>query len=244
MLLNTYPTVSGMVRKDYRISDVFKRWGINYCCGGNSTLEDICRTLHLDQTAIEIEVDQATRNILLSNALAFDDWPVDFLLDYISNVHHAYVKTAGSKLQQLLLQFVDGHKKKYPHLVAVEASYNKLLVEVLADIKIEEEIIFPYLKQVSNLHKQIVSDSLGMVRMIDKPLSELSGGKSEQFEKLLTTLRTAATNYSFAEDACTNHQVIYHKLKEFDADLVHHKHLENNVLLPKKMQMEKELLLV
>ncbi len=55
-------------------------------------------------------------------------------------------------------------------------------------------------------------------------------------------LREVTNDYQFAVHACTNHQVIYHKLKEFDVDLVQHKHLENNILFPKVMTMEKELL--
>ena len=51
MTVTSLPTVSEMVRKDYRIADVFKKWGINYCCGGNSPLDAVCTTLKLDQGA-------------------------------------------------------------------------------------------------------------------------------------------------------------------------------------------------
>jgi len=57
-------------------------------------------------------------------------------------------------------------------------------------------------------------------------------------------LRQQTADYNFIPEACINHQVIYHKLKEFDADLVQHMHLENNILFPKAIQMEAELLLL
>ena len=234
-------TISEMVRKDYRIADVFKKWAINYCCGGSGTLDEVCAQRGLDKAAILIEIEQATQNVQLSNALPFDEWPFDFLIDYIFYVHHAYVKLAGPGLQQVLLQYVDGHKKKYPHLVAVEMAYNELLLTLQRQMEKEEEIIFPYLKELSSSYKQKkVYGSLLLVTL-QKPANDATGSEYKELGMKLTALREAANNYQFGTDACTNHQVIYHKLKEFDADLVQHKHLENNILFPRALQMEKDL---
>ena len=40
--------VSEIVRDDYRTADVFKKYGINYCCGGNTTLEEACKLQNLE----------------------------------------------------------------------------------------------------------------------------------------------------------------------------------------------------
>lgn len=61
-------------------------------------------------------------------------------------------------------------------------------------------------------------------------------------EALVQQLRKETNFYGFSEDACTRYQVIYRLLKEFDNDLVQHKYLENNILFPKGLQLEKELL--
>ena len=75
-----------------------------------------------------------------------------------------------------------------------------------------------------------------------QPLSEIIKKEHSRISNLLLTLREQTNNYQFKPEACTNHQVIYHKLKEVDADLVQHKHLENNILYPKALEMEKSLL--
>ncbi|RYD95200.1 MAG: iron-sulfur cluster repair di-iron protein, partial [Sphingobacteriales bacterium] len=53
------PTVSEIVRHDYRAADVFKKWGINYCCGGNLPLADVCHLQGLNQGAVENELEEA-----------------------------------------------------------------------------------------------------------------------------------------------------------------------------------------
>ena len=237
-------TISEMVRNDYRVADVFKKWSINYCCGGSGTLAEVCALRQLDKQAILFEIDAATKTVQLSNSLAFDEWPFDFLLDYIVHVHHAYVKFAGPRLKQVLLQYVAGHQTKYPHLVEVEVAYNNLLHSLEAQIVKEEEVVFPYLRSLSNSFRQKEAYGSLLLVSLQKPPNDATGSEYKELGMNLTALRTASNGYRFGEDACTNHQVIYHKLKEFDADVVQHKHLENNILFPRAAQMEKDLLLV
>lgn len=236
------PTVSELVRADYRLADVFKKWRINYCCGGNLPLEDVCRLQGLDKREIEVAIQQAQQPLLLSNAVSAEEWPVDFLIEYIVYVHHAYIKKTAPALQESLALFVEGHKQKYPYLVPVYGLFKKLAAAVTEQLQHEEEVIFPYLKQVHNALKRKESYGPLFVRTMRKSVAETTDKAQQQMLLLLTNLRDATHHYKFPEAACTTHQVLYHKLQEFDANLVLHKHLENNILFPKVAHMEKELL--
>ena len=231
-----------MVRADYRLADVFKKWHINYCCGGNLPLDEVCHLQGLDKAKVEAEMQQAQQTILLSNALAYEEWPVDFLVEYIVHVHHAYIKTVVPKLAETMAAFVVGHQQKHPELAPVHEHFKKLAATAAAQLQHEEEVVFPYFKQVNNALKRKESYGPLFVRTMRKSVAETAGKAQQQMLQLLTNLRTATHHYTFPEGACTNYRVIYGKLKEFDADLVQHKHLENNVLFPKVAQMEKELL--
>lgn len=235
-------TIAQIVRQDYRTAEVFKKWGLNYCCGGNLPLEAACRLRGLDPAAVESALAQVTHSARLAHTLAYDAWPLEFLVDYIVHVHHDYIRTAVPALRQALATFVAGHRKQYPYLAGVEAAFDELGGELLVHLQKEEEQLFPYLKQVSHTYRRREVYGPLFVRMLGRPLAEWTGQEHRRILSLLTALREAATHYAFPDKACTNHQVIYHRLKEFDADLVHHKHLENNILFPRSMDMEKELL--
>jgi len=236
------PTVSQLVRADYRLADVFKKWGINYCCGGNLALEDVCRLQGLDKARLETEIQQAQQTVLLSNALQFEAWPVDFLADYIVHVHHAYIKNTAPKLEQAIESFAAGHQKKYPYLLQVHGHFKKLAATLNEHMQQEEDSLFPYVKQVSNALKRKESYGPLFVRTLHKSLPKTNGDAAQKTGVLLTALRNATARYTFFEDVCTNHQVMYRKLAEFDADLVQHQHLENNILFPKVVQLETQLL--
>ena len=241
-LMENLPSVSQIVRNDYRTADVFKKWGINYCCGGNLPLAEACKLKHIDVSLIEDELKDATKMISIPNALQFNDWPVQFLADYISYVHHGYLRQVLPLLSQTISSFVGGHVKKYPYLSEVEKSFQALAQALTEHTQKEEESIFPYVKQISNtFDRKEIYGSL-FVRTMRQPLSEIISREHGRISQLLLLLREQTNNYQFRDDACTNHQVIYHKLKELDGDLVQHKHLENNILFPKVLEMEKSLL--
>ena len=236
------PTVSQLVRADYRLADVFKKWGINYCCGGNLSLDEACRIQGLDKAKIDGDIQAACQTSTSSRVLAFEEWPVDFLVEYIVNIHHTYIKTTGPRLLQAFEAFAKGHEKKYPYLQEVYGLFKKLLAAATGQLQYEEDVLFPYIKQVNNALKRKESYGALFVRTMHKSMLETTASAQQQTLLLLTSLRDVTNHYQFPEKACTNHQVIYHKLQEFDNDLVQHKHLESNILFPKLVQMESELL--
>lgn len=234
-------TVSDIVREDYRAADVFKKHGINYCCGGKMPLEEACLLKQLNYPDILLELEQATKTVTLPNNLQFDSWKIDFLIDYIINVHHSYLKNNLPLLQTSLVGFVDSHRKQHPELESILEQYTSLSALILAHNQHEEEIIFPYIKLIENTHRRKETYGNLFVRTLRKPLSNIEI-EHKKIGGFLTSLRSLTNNYRFPANACTNHQVIFHKLREVDNDLLQHIHLENNILFPKAIEIEQQLL--
>ena len=240
--MNNTQTIRDIVIADYRTADVFKKWGINYCCGGNLPFDEACSLKQINKSEIQKDLEEATKNVQLPNNIAFHEWPIEFLTDYIINVHHHYLKATLQSLKPLIESFVSGHIKKYPYLAEVKEIFLNLCTELEEHTAKEEESIFPYVKQISSTYtRKEVYGSL-FVRTMSKPLNEVIHREHSRISSLLQQLREKTNHYTFTANACANHQVIYRKLKEFDADLVQHKHLENNILFPKVLEMEKSLL--
>ncbi|HYX08133.1 MAG TPA: hemerythrin domain-containing protein, partial [Bacteroidales bacterium] len=61
--------------------------------------------------------------------------------------------------------------------------------------------------------------------------------EGSRFEKIAEL----SENYKIPEDGCTTYKVTMENLKEFEDDLHRHIHLENNILFPKAIELEKEM---
>jgi regulator of cell morphogenesis and NO signaling len=136
---------------------------------------------------------------------------------------------------------VNSHKKQHPELERIMEVFSELAAVLMQHTRYEEETLFPYIRQIENTHRRKESYGRLFVRTMRKPLGAING-EHDKIASLLQVLRDITHNYAFKGNACTNHRVVFNKLREFDNDLVQHKHLENNILLPRAIAMEQDLL--
>jgi len=231
-----------IVNADYRTADVFHKYGIEFCCGGKWPLRSVCEVKKLDFNVVKKELAESTRTISLPSSLRFEEWGIDFLTDYIVNVHHQYLKTALPKTKDQLERFVDDHKNKFPYLPDLLESFIELSNEMLLHLQQEETIIFPYISHIYHAHSNKESYASLLVRTLRKPVENVMNHEDEFVNNSLKQMRQLTDRYTPPENACISHRVIFSKLSEIDNDLVQHLYLENDILFPKAIALEKELL--
>ena len=123
----------------------------------------------------------------------------------------------------------------------MEKLVDDLSVLILSHNRHEEEIIFPYIKQIDNAYRRKETYGSLFVKTLRKPFGSIETEHSK-ITQLLQELRKITNHYNYPEKACINHRVVFQKLRELDNDLEQHKHLENNILFPRVTEMERELL--
>ena len=55
---------------------------------------------------------------------------------------------------------------------------------------------------------------------------------------LVKQIRNVSLDYRSPADGCTSYRALYQDLREFEADLHQHVHLENNILFPRAVELE------
>ena len=240
--INNNSLVNDIVTQDYRTAAVFRKYGIEYSCDGKWSLETACKTRGLDTGLIREELELSMRNISISNAIDFSEWDIDFLIDYIINVHHQYLKRTLPEVKDYLEKFIEEHKEKYNYLEVLQKIFMQMSKEIFPHMQKEEEIFFPYIKQIAHAYYNKESYAGLLVRTLRKPVKEFMMHEHELVGVKLLKIRELTNNYFIPEKACISYKVTLSKLRELDNDLFQHIHLENTILFPKAIEMEKELL--
>ncbi len=234
--------VRDIVIRDYRTAVIFRKYDIDFCCGAKFSLQVACDSRGLDTLIVKQELEQATQTLAVSNHLKFDQWDLAFLTNYIVQVHHQYLKDALPDILNFVARFTESHKNKFGHLPDLLQCVRELTVEISPHLVQEEEIIFPYIRQILHAYQRKESYARLLVRTLSKPVKDVMMHEDQMLSKLLGKMREITQNYSTPTNACTSHKVTYALLLELDNDLVQHLHLENNILFPKAIAIEKELL--
>lgn len=202
---------------------VFTKYNIDYCCGGNRSLEDACRRVGLDPVKIKAEILQAHSE---ENAhLRPEKWTSALLADYIVQNHHTYVKKAIPELQALLDKVCDAHESDCVELRYIREAFLELSEELTSHMEKEELILFPAIKSLESKNN---ADHV-LAQTIQGPLRGMEH-EHRVAGDLINEIRIQSNNYTPPDFACPTFRITYKKLQEFDNDLMRHIHLENNVL--------------
>ncbi len=237
---NNSPTTLGeLVAEDFRKAEVFRRFGLDFCCGGSKSLIDACEEKGLNTNEVKTALFQIDKTPI-NNHQNYNEWDLDFLSDYIINTHHKYVTNSISMLREYSLKVADAHGEHHPEVIEIAKLFAEIAKELDGHMQREEEILFPYVKQLSTQKKEGISLKTSTFNSIKNPISvmeEEHESAGENFAKI----HQLSNSYSPPEDACPSYRVLYAKLEEFEKDLHQHIHLENNILFPKAIELEKEL---
>jgi regulator of cell morphogenesis and NO signaling len=230
-------TIGEIAAKDLRKADVFKKYGLDFCCGGKRPLEDACKEKGLDFIKVKQELENTPVDINTVAQHDFNSWNLSFLADYIVNVHHTYVKQNMPVISDLTQKVADHHGKTNPELNKIRDKADEMFSELKVHMKKEENILFPYIKQLE------AANAAGS--KIDKPFKSILQPISvmendhEVVGLLTEEIRRLSNNFTLPMEACNSYALLYRKLEEFESDLHTHIHLENNILFPKAIELER-----
>lgn len=229
-------TLGQIAAKDLRKAEVFKKYGLDFCCGGKKTVKEACAEKGLDVTKVEQELQQADK-LPSARPLPYNEWSLDFLADYIVNTHHSYVKKTIPDLRQYASKVASVHGDRHPELFAISQLTDEVCKEMTSHMIKEETILFPYIKQLvaSNGNG---NTAYGTLTTIEEPINMMEM-EHEVVGKNLEKMRELSNNYSLPEDACASYSYLFKTLEEFENDLHLHVHLENNILFPKAPELGK-----
>ncbi len=231
-------TVAEVVTTNIKAADIFKKERIDFCCGGNVLVSQICEKKGVDYNQIKEAV--ANLDSKSSQSHDFKSWDLDFLVDYIINTHHKYVQEASNLVIQYSDKVAKVHGLQYTEVVRINTLLHELILELESHMDKEEVVLFPFIKTLSKALKggeKIAPPHFGTIKNpINMMESEHSGAGD-----ILKEIAELTNNFNPPPEACNTFRALYAKLEEFQDDLFQHIHLENNILFPKAIQMEAEI---
>ena len=192
---------------------VFRRLKLDFYCGGQLRLADAVAEKGLDLDAVMAELSS-----LQHPAEWAQDTEPSALIDHIIARYHDVHRAQLPELIRMAhrVEAVHGANADVPaglgHLL------EEIQQELLTHMHKEEAILFPMLKSGGN---PFVGQPIGKMR-----------AEHLEHDNALDKLNALTHNATPPEGACTTWRALYAGIAQLNDDLVHHIHLENNVLFP------------
>ncbi len=233
-------TIGEIVTENYRTASIFNNYNIDFCCKGNVPFGEACSNKNIDSEKLLNEI-HSILNATSESSLDYQNWSIDLLANHIEAKHHSYVVNKTPEINNFLNKLCSVHGTNHPELFQVREMFAASAGELSKHMKKEELILFPYVRQMVLSRQKNEKLKTPYFGTVTNPIQMMMSEHSTEGDRF-RIIEEITNNYSVPSDGCTTYKVAFAMLKEFQDDLHLHIHLENNILFPKAVLMEEELL--
>lgn len=233
---NATDTIGAIVGRDYRKSQALIKRDIDFSFGGNRTLS---QALNNQEGAIAgiLQEWEAIDKQSIEKLVNYEDWNLALLTNYISKIHHKLVINQTAFITDMAFKVAASNSGRHPEIKKIAeifASTGKLFER---QVDVEEKTIFPTIMALAQAEKNLKAGN----RLLTNSIFCLKADNKEVIDNL-RQVRLLTDNYSapvYTSSAC---KILYKLLANYESDALLHFHLENNILFPKALRLEKEVI--
>jgi regulator of cell morphogenesis and NO signaling len=231
MVLTNATTVREIAREHPAAVRVFQKHGIDFCCGGQRPLDEVCdeKGISIDALIGELEASRVAAPV---NGQDWNQSTARELIDHIVQTHHAYLAEHLPRIEDLAARVASKHGHQHPQMYRVQDVFLELKAELESHMRKEEMILFPYIAMAESAVESGRPAPAAPFGRIDNPIRMMEH-EHDSAGTALAEIRRLTSDYRVPEDACNGFRALLFELEEVEKDLHIHIHLENNILFPK-----------
>lgn len=228
-----------LIRKDYSLGEVvtvypavvkkFNDMELDYCCGGNKSLEVALKEKGVDVDKFVEDLNKEFKEFRFENS-QYVDWrekSSEELINHIVETHHGETFRLLREIDPLMVKVFKVHFSHNPELLMkVHSLFGKLKCELEEHLLKEENILFPlmikYDKAKDKEEKKEIEEDIRIIV-----------NEHEAAGDILKELAEVTDDYKVPEWGCISFKLLYDYLHDLEKDLFIHIHKENNILFPR-----------
>lgn len=234
MSISGTTTVRDVTRNLPQAVRLFEKLGIDYCCGGGSSLEQACAAKGLQVSAVTAALQTLQEVSGPQNGdRSWTEASLAELVRHIVDAHHTVVRREIPRMTALIGKMSEVHGANRPEFVRVRQHVQDLAAELESHMYKEEEILFPYVVSLEQAVARGGAAPHGCFHTVTAPIGVMEA-EHQAAGSLLASIRAELEDRS----GCGTCQEFFRTFDAFEADLHRHIHLENNILFPRAVEME------
>ncbi len=240
MSLQATKTVREFAVENPATTRVFEKLGIDYCCGGQLSLEEACKNAGVEIERVSTLLEEAKTSGVSGASVSeidFRTMSLAALADYIVRKHHSFTRDEAARITALLEKVCSVHGGNHAELFEIQKIFGALRLEIENHLLKEERMLFPFIALMESslaFGMPVPPAPFGTTRNPIKVMVSEHDAAGEH----LREIRTLSNQFDVPTDACVTYQTLYEALEGFEKDLHQHIHLENNILFPRAVEME------
>jgi regulator of cell morphogenesis and NO signaling len=217
---------------------VFQEHGIDFCCGGRRPLGDVCGADGSGFEVLRAELEAAIAGHA-PEPRPLLDLPLGALTSHIVERYHGWIRQELARVRPMMEKVLRVHGEHHPELAEVARVFDELEADLAPHMMKEERVLFPFLAAMAAAPPG--SPIVVPFGTVQNPIRMMEA-EHEAVGALLARLRALTNGFDPPADACGTLRGLYHALVEIERDTHEHIHVENDILHPRAIALEAQLL--
>ena len=159
----------------------------------------------------------------------FESFKLSAIVDYLQKTHRYYLEKKLPEIEQSIHLLSKAYPESHPLLKLLHSFYIAYAQHLAKHIEVEERELLPYILELEG--QQVNRVKKGIVQQFIE--------EHHDTEKDLEEVRNTILHYSPPEDNQTLYRILLSQLQVLEKDLAVHALIEDDVLLPRALELEK-----
>lgn len=219
--------IRDIVNEIPKTSDVFKRYRIDFCCGGNRPIGEAAAELNVDIATLMDEIT-AIQQKSTGEKIDLAVWTKSdssTIIDHVIEQYHRPLEEELKNLSPYVTKITKVHGDSHPELLRVNELFFELKRELLEHTAKEEAKVFPMLLQLDKASAEKRQEMVNEIVELEK--------EHDHAGEILRELREISSDFTIPQDGCGTYQLVFKRLEALEGETFMHVHLENNILFPR-----------
>lgn len=238
--LTTAKTIREIALEAPETTRVFEEFKIDYCCGGRKSLDEACLAAGLDPKLVADKIASAiTDHNNRQESTPVKKQTASELIDHIIAKHHIFTAEEIERLTPLMEKVCVRHGEQHPDLFELQSVFKALAESLIPHMRKEETVLFPYIQSLESSLTTAGRVPPPHFGTVENPIRMMMVDHETDGERL-RKMRMISKDYTLPDGACPSFTALYAGLEDLEKDLHRHIHLENNVLFPSAVDLERK----
>ncbi|MEQ8517902.1 MAG: hemerythrin domain-containing protein [Cytophagales bacterium] len=214
--------------------------GIFYSKYSNLTVKDVCSLHNIDSKLLLSDMadwyslrDQPSVSDLKSI-------PVDLLIAYLQSMHQRFLWRRLPYMQDLIENLDPLEFNSSDIIKDLKFIFPIFVDDFIHHIHEEEDQLFRNVLEMYAIAKRGKNPGKMFMLTNQKPIHEMAALHHDDDDEM-EGIRNLTSNYQLPENSELNLRVIFAELQEFEEELSRHACIENEILFPKAIALQKEV---
>ncbi|MDD3144919.1 MAG: DUF542 domain-containing protein [Candidatus Gracilibacteria bacterium] len=232
--------IIGEVASKYPITvSVFLKYGIEFCCKGNITLEESSKRDNFD---LDLVLSELSKLVDFNNSEDIDlsSKTLPEIAEYIKNTFHLPIRELLYPTEVLAKKVAMVHGESHKELYEIRDIVEGLVPVLEMHFDKEGQILHPMLNELQNNFDNNTELKPLHCGSIKNPIRQMES-EHDNYGDMLLELKKLTSNYTLPDGACRSYQALYANLQKLEEDLMRHTNLENFILHPRAIEIENKI---